>query len=407
MADRPDRSTVLFVSYDGLLEPLGESQVFGYLRLLAREHRVFLLTFEKPLDWENRGQMQRMAERCLAAGIHWQPLKYHKRPSLFATAWDVVSGIWLGAKLGRSEQVAIVHARSYVAAVIALGIKKLLATPYLFDTRGFWVEERVDGGLWKKGSTLFRLAVNVEKTLFASADFVTCLTEPAREIIASNFPCVPKDRITVIPTCVDLDSFEVCAGGNPRYFTLGYVGSVGTWYRFDQVLEVVRLLFDQHEHSRFLIANRGQHELIHRMLDERDIDRSRVRLLDLKSPEVPAAICEMSAGIVFCKQVRSKLASVPTRLAEFLACGRPVMCNDGLGGMETLLTQRRVGIGVRSFERECLKRAVTELVAIAGETGIRTRCREVAVEKFSKRTGAESYSRIYSTILENKWARLS
>ena len=51
MSQNPNLSGVLYISYDGLLEPLGQSQVFQYLQKLAEEHQILLLTYEKPEDW--------------------------------------------------------------------------------------------------------------------------------------------------------------------------------------------------------------------------------------------------------------------------------------------------------------------------------------------------------------------
>ena len=40
-------ASILYISYTGLLDPLGESQVLQYVRELACSHRMTLLTFEK------------------------------------------------------------------------------------------------------------------------------------------------------------------------------------------------------------------------------------------------------------------------------------------------------------------------------------------------------------------------
>ncbi|WP_229381878.1 hypothetical protein [Spiribacter sp. 2438] len=41
---------VLYLTRNGLLEPLGQSQVMSYLRGLSRDHAITLVTFEKPED---------------------------------------------------------------------------------------------------------------------------------------------------------------------------------------------------------------------------------------------------------------------------------------------------------------------------------------------------------------------
>ena len=50
MSSRKISKGVLYISYDGMLEPLGKSQVLGYLKLLAKNRRIVLVSFEKPSD---------------------------------------------------------------------------------------------------------------------------------------------------------------------------------------------------------------------------------------------------------------------------------------------------------------------------------------------------------------------
>src|SRR5690348_16708538 len=117
------RLHVLYISYDGLLEPLGYSQVFQYLRLLASDFRFTLITFEKPSDLADQDRRSQMQVRVANAGIEWIPLRYHKRPTILATAFDIAAGIYVALQCLITRRIEIVHARSYVAAVIALALK--------------------------------------------------------------------------------------------------------------------------------------------------------------------------------------------------------------------------------------------------------------------------------------------
>ena len=42
---------VLYITYDGLLEPLGQSQVLQYLKKLAEYHEITLVSYERTADW--------------------------------------------------------------------------------------------------------------------------------------------------------------------------------------------------------------------------------------------------------------------------------------------------------------------------------------------------------------------
>ena len=168
---------VLYISYDGLAEPLGQSQVVGYLERLASAHQITVLSYEKIADLRDRVQMRAVQERLTAAGIQWVPLRYHKRPSLPATAWDIVAGILAGWRLCITQRVRLVHARGYVPSAIALVLQRLCGVKFLFDMRGFWPEEKVEAGHWSRRSLAYRLAKRWECCFFERADAIVSLTD--------------------------------------------------------------------------------------------------------------------------------------------------------------------------------------------------------------------------------------
>ncbi|MGO9062625.1 MAG: hypothetical protein ACLQU2_35460 [Candidatus Binataceae bacterium] len=138
-------TSVLYISYDGIMEPLGYSQVLQYLKRLAPGRRIALLTYEKPADLADRRRRARLAGEVRAAGIKWIALRYHKRPSALATLYDLLLGTVVSVCFATTGRVRIVHARSYVPSVIAVAMKKFLGLRFVFDMRGFWADERVEG----------------------------------------------------------------------------------------------------------------------------------------------------------------------------------------------------------------------------------------------------------------------
>ena len=88
--------SLLYISYDGMLEPLGQSQVLAYLKQLANGRSIHLISFEKVNDWVIVAERERLARDIAASGIVWHPLRYHKKPTALATAWDIACGTGLG-----------------------------------------------------------------------------------------------------------------------------------------------------------------------------------------------------------------------------------------------------------------------------------------------------------------------
>src|ERR687894_3307896 len=115
----------LYLCYFGLREPLVQTQVLPYLRQLAGGGvRVLLLTFEPGMRERWTGEeIENERERLRGQGIEWHALAYHKSPSLPATVYDIAAGAWKAARLVRSREVEVIHARSHVAAAMGAAAK--------------------------------------------------------------------------------------------------------------------------------------------------------------------------------------------------------------------------------------------------------------------------------------------
>ena len=89
LADR----RVMFISYNGMLDPLGQTQVLPYLRQLAKKGvRFTLLSFERAGAFtpEGAAQCEELRRELETQGIEWHHLRYHQRPSVPATIYDVL-----------------------------------------------------------------------------------------------------------------------------------------------------------------------------------------------------------------------------------------------------------------------------------------------------------------------------
>jgi glycosyltransferase involved in cell wall biosynthesis len=392
---------ILYISYDGMLEPLGQSQVLAYLEKLALGRRIHLISFEKPSDWKDEGVRERVRQRIAAAGIDWHPLRYHKSPSALATAYDIAAGSARAIAIARRRRIGIVHARSYVAGLMALGAKRATGARFLFDMRGFWADERVDGGLWPANGLLYRLGKKAERRLLLGADHVVTLTRAAeQELRRFDYLAERPPPITVIPTCADLDRFKVEGPLQRDPFVLGYVGSVGTWYLLDEMLRCFVELRRQGPGARLLIVNRGEHELIESRAAAHGIGPHEIEMVAAAHSEVPALIRRMTAGMALVKPAYSKIASAPTKLAEYLGCGVPCLATAAVGDVAEVLEKRRVGIAVKGYSDRELKDAIDRAVELTRDERIQKRCRNAAAEVFSLERGVEAYASIYDALAE-------
>ena len=226
------RPSVIYVSYDGASELLGRSQVVPYLERLASTADITLISFEK-----GSSKDQETARRLEQAGVHWRPLRYHRNPPVMSTAWDIHRGSDAIDAAAAERQPHIIHARSYVPALMTLRSRAERRAGFLFDIRGFWADERVDGGIWRRG-LLYRLAKRYEADFFRRADAIVTLTEASVPRI-EEWTEGREMPIAVIPTCAAVD-----AGSTPRSDgpIAVWNGSISTWYDFDLAVRIAREL---------------------------------------------------------------------------------------------------------------------------------------------------------------------
>lgn len=378
---RARRPRVLYVSYDGLAEPLGRSQILPYLERLAPGYEITAVTFEKPED-----DPAKLAPILAAAGISWVPLQYHRRPPVLSTAFDVLAGRRaVRAAASADGTPAIIHVRSDVPALIALASPQRNAK-LLFDIRGFWADERVEGGIWPAGGRLYRTAKRFERHVYRRADAIVTLTEASVSQVRewSDGREVP---IEVIPTCVDLERFEQRPPrpGGPHAL---WSGSIGTWYRFDLTARVAAAL------ALPLTVITRQEQLARRLLG------SYPASISAAAPEdVPTRLFAGDVGLCLVASSFSKTASAPTRFGEYLAAGMPVLVTRGVGDLEQIVAERRVGVVLEGEDETSIAHAAQMLRDLAAEDGVSARCRATARELFDVRVGADRYAALYRRLL--------
>jgi glycosyltransferase involved in cell wall biosynthesis len=414
--DSSARSRVLFVSYNSLIEPLGPTQILPYVCGLAASHEMTVLSFEKPVRSPEDDRRNAAATEALLAdqGIEWLRLKYHKRPSLPATLFDIAAGIERIRRAHARQPFDLVHARGYVPGAIAYGVKKRIGLPFLFDIRGLQAEEYADAGHWSERSLRYRLTKWAEQHVLATADGIVTLTEAIRPVVR-DFPGLRRRAAlppwAVIPSCVDLDHFRFDAAGRTRVRqqlgigarpVLVYSGSIGTWYMLSEMLDFYQVARERWPGLFFLaLVNREPADVLS-ALRARGIPEGDFAVSWASHAEMRDYLSAADAGLAFIRPCLSKQSSSPTKYAEYLACGLPFAANSGVGDVDRLLSSSGAGVLVADHSRESYGAAADSLRALA-EADNRCRWRLVAEQEFSADARAiPAYRTMYARILARR-----
>jgi glycosyltransferase involved in cell wall biosynthesis len=395
MASR--ETDVLYLSYDGLTDPLGQSQILPYLIGLASYgHKIHIVSFEKPERYAiSEASIRKL---CEGAGIIWHPQTYHKKPSVVSTLYDLLMLWRVSVRITRDRRIRIVHCRSYLTALIGLAIKKReTSVKMIFDMRGFWADERIEGEIWTLTNPVYRFIYNyfkrAERRLVKGADYVIVLTQAANEEIAR---WKLNNHIEVIACCVDLTLFDPkriqqteqddlrrSLGFEKDDFVLLYLGSLGTWYMMDEMLAFFQSLRASRPDAKFLFLTPD--------LDA--VAGEGIITLTAQRKDVPNYIAIADASICFIKPTFSKKGSSATKVAEVLAMNVPVICNGGWGDQEFL--QSRVnGLLVTNPEAGMSEKLFLSVKRGDSQT-------DFFREYFSLDKGVERYHTIYRILIDD------
>lgn len=382
------------------MEQLGQSQVFPYVKGLARVRPFILLTFEKSVDLNDLTRRKQFELMTKEIGIKWIPLRYHHKPSSISKIYDILIGFMVCIYICTFCKIKIVHARGYVAAVLGLWLKNIFRVRFIFDMRGFWVDQRIELGIWHEGTIIVRFARWMESKFLQSADVVFALSSAA-VLAMKKWPAViDRDiRFEVVTTCTDLNLFKpplsIDRSNVGRNFTLGYVGNAGPGYKLDPVFEMYRAIQRIEPLAKLKIVNRNDHVLIKEKLNAYGIKNNEVELISCEYPEVPSEMWGIDLGIFFYEWRKTHVSSVPTRMGEFLACGVPCLSDENGAGFLNILENEGVGIVLRSMDLAQINLAAKQAVMIAKQEDIRSKCVDVAKRHFSLEVGVKNYERVY------------
>ncbi|WP_339811914.1 glycosyltransferase [uncultured Imperialibacter sp.] len=392
---------ILYITYDGLTDPLGQSQVLPYLLALSQKAIEFhILSFEKKENYESQKDV--ITSTIRDSPIVWHPQVYHRHPPIISTMFDLWWMTYQAKALHRKHVFDGTWCRSYIPALVGLALKRKSNVPFIFDMRGFWPDERVEGGSWPQTNPVFRTVYRYfkkkEKQLLAEADHVVVLTNKASQLLKTrslhNNP-IPK-QISTIPCCVDMDLFDPAKvtvaqknsvrnelGIAPSDAVLVYAGSLGTWYMMQEMLQYFGELKKAKQGWKFLFLTRDSPVSLLQDARLTGLTESDVLIKSCSRREMPVYLSIANMAISFIQPVFSKQASSPTKLAEYMSMGLVTACNSGVGDVDLLMRDAYSGVvDPASFSTSNLDKLAKE--------GIRS----IAERNFSLERGLKTYSSV-------------
>jgi glycosyltransferase involved in cell wall biosynthesis len=402
---------ILYISYDGMTDPLGQSQVIPYLEQISKQgYRFTILSVEKKKRMIQSGQV--IARMLKDLDIEWSTLPFSSRPPLLSKLIDQKRLNARAALLHKQEKFDLIHCRSYVAAAAGLKLHHNTGVPFLFDMRGFWVDERVDSGHWKLQNPIYRILYKSykrkERRYFQESAHIISLTQKGKDELIDHYQ-VPSSKITVIPCCVDLSLFDFhridstekqkqraqlgIDNGSP---VISYLGSLGGWYMTDEMLDFFSVMKRRIKNAKFLFISHNDRDALLQKASAKGIATSDILIQPASRQSVPLYLSISDWNIFLIKDVYSKKASSPTKQGEVMAMGIPLICND-IGDTGSIVKESGAGFLIKEFtEKEYDRVAV---LMEKGNAADPEKIRLAAGKYYDLATGIQRYLDVYQQVI--------
>ncbi len=401
---------VLYLTYDGILDALGASQIMPYIYGIAKQEKVIhIVSFEKPEKYiANSLKFKRSIKNL---NIFWTPLRFTSELSILGKVIDLLVMLVFSLWIVWRKKIDVIHARGHISAEIGLILKLIFKIKLIFDFRGLWVDERVDKGGWNMNNPIDKFQYKIwkykERILLKYCDQLIILTKkvlPEVKRLGAN----PERKITIIPCCADYEHFKIFSESSRRIIksdldiplksvVLGYLGSVGSMYRPDAYIELLKIYQKTNLRAFGLVVTPDKEIFIKIMKEKCTLEQIKsIKIVVADRDTIPKLIACMDILVAFTNPSYAKISMSPTKLGEAFASGVPVLCNSGVGDVDTLINEIGAGLVIPNLSLDSLNNAASKIKNLIdiNKKDIRTS----SERKLSLKIGWNLYNNVYGNL---------
>lgn len=376
--------------------------------------RILLVTsFPIPGEYDGTAMLPIKIMRALKArGIDVVMAYLKLRPPWHVPTSELFEGTplftlcppWWGPglrRIARELPFDVVHAQHYGGATRAHAACRRANWPVVYEIHSLLGDE-LDRDRLGRGLA-FRAYRAVERRVFQHAAMVVTLGEPVKSVVVDE-KGVPEDRVTVIYPGIDLDEYErptpECAlpGIGPEHKVVMYVGSiVHPNQGVPALIAALPMVFERVPEARCVLvggpASAGEEYRL-----QLGPHGDKLIVLTGRTPEEVVALTKRADVLVHPRLSCRENYSVQSKLAVYLASGRPIVATD-FGDYQTLLGATGAG-RLTAFDPPAIAEGIVDVLddpALAARLSAATG--PVAREHFAMRRNLDRYLDVYDKAL--------
>lgn len=367
---------ISYLTMNSILDGVGASQVLPYLKLVSEDgYRVRLMSFESGTPARPQG---------IARAVDWHPA---------SSSAPAIQRLRASHQFARQSRSTVLHARSDLPALSAIAARH---PRWIWDMRALWRDQRMVLGSLRRGSVAERSMRTVEHQASARASAIVVLADAVIPVLRARHGPQAAKKAVVIPTAVDTERFVPSPTTSGGAIDVLLSGSLNGFYdgevmvRFLHALKGLRPV-----KSRWVGAS--EHSPWYGVL-VRELDSVRG---SAPFEKMPSIVATSDLGLIVCRDDAGPAltAAMPTKVAEFLSCGRPIVVSKGLGDLDDLIDRYRCGVVIEGRSDAAMHAATNELVDLLSDRDLSARCRACAMEHFDLRSNVRRLEGVYRGLM--------
>ena len=318
--------------------------------------------------------------------------------SFFLSA--AITGMFL-----RKLEVVIATSPQLLVGLAGCWLARWHGVPFVFEVRDLWPESlsvmKCDGPL---NSFIYRAIGRLSSFLYRHADHIVVVTTAFKDHLVAEWKIDPR-KISVVENGVETDIFAPQFNikkeelGLADKFVVAYIGTLGLAHELKTLLDAAADLQASRPNVVFLLIGDGaEHQKLAHYASQLGLNN--VRFLGSRRRElIPQYICAADVCLALLKKAAVFETVIPTKLLEFMSCGRPVIVGVR-GQAQKIVEAANAGICVEPENSGQLANAIErlhcnpELAVRFGKNG-----RYYAVKNLSRRETALKYLRLLDSIV--------
>lgn len=230
------------------------------------------------------------------------------------------------------------HCRAHGGAVIGFLLRIFKGTPYIFDYRGSVIEEREElSGRFNR--PIRKILKFGESLLLRRASKVICVSQSMASYLFQVHGVEPV--IVQNPTV----PHEIVKKGElSQHFQLVFLGSATPWHEIENFRKLVERLLRLKLDLNVKVLTKDT-EAFNWLKDFKNELTYEIKSVSPK--DVHKELTGANLGYCLIRPSFSKSICMPVKFAEFISSGVPVIVNQGIGDLESIVKAYNLGLVLR------------------------------------------------------------